>query len=221
MGWETHSERCGEAWEDDLMTVRFGVVSALALAAVLAVAGCSTGNDASAPQGAAAESSEAAEAADVLSELGISTTNPREIINALDALPVAERPTNLIASVTPTELQLQPGESTAENLAIPEGEFYLSIAPYVEQTHPCTFHSLTTCLGEMGGADIELRIVNTATGEAVVDEARTIADNGFTGIWLKSGNEYEVTVTAGGKTGTQVVTTGPEDPTCLTTLQIG
>ena len=203
------------------MTVRFGVVSALALATVLAVTGCTTGNDTAGEQGGAVEVTGAAVPATVLSELGISTTNPRQIIDALDALPLAERPTNLIASVTPTELQLQPGESTAHNYAIPEGQFYLSIAPYVEQTHPCTFHSLTTCVGEMRGADVTLQITNTATGETVVDGARTLADNGFTGVWLESGNEYEVTVTADGKTGSQVVTTGPEDPTCLTTLQIG
>lgn len=41
-----------------------------------------------------------------------------------------------------------------ERLETTPDEFYVSVTPYLEQTHDCFFHSRTTCLGELrGGGD--------------------------------------------------------------------
>lgn len=93
-------------------------------------------------------SSSGAEQEEVLNAYGLEGMDAREIIDYLDRQPIAERPTDLMASVRSEELILsnQAGEVT---LAMPEDLSYVSVAPFVSQTHDCYYHSLTTCVGEL------------------------------------------------------------------------
>lgn len=163
-------------------------------------------------------------AADEISALGLESSDPRALVDALDALPLASRPApeRLTVSVLPSELLVKPGDIS---LPLDDEGFYLSIAPYATETHPCTFHSLTTCVGELRNAPIELRITDAQTGETVHEAATATADNGFVGVWLPRDRELLVSVTGEGAdgarwTGEQTVRTGEGDPTCLTTLQL-
>lgn len=157
---------------------------------------------------------------DIFENLGIDPTDPKAMITALDTLPINDRPSDLIVSVLPTAVHLQPGEPDEMKVPLVGDEFYLSIAPYLTQTHPCTFHSLTTCLGEMRNTPIELTVTDTASGTTVVSSSTSTADNGFVGVWLPRNGKFSVQITGEGGTAQQVVTTGDEDPTCLTTMQL-
>lgn len=156
----------------------------------------------------------------ILDDLDIDQSNPRALIDALDAMPVADRPSDLIASVQPTAVTLQPGEPDEVTLPFDGEDFYVSMAPYVSQTHPCTFHSLTTCLGEQQNTPITLTVTDTTSGEVIIAESTSTADNGFVGIWLPRDGEFLVQIDAEGGSAGQVVKTGSEDPTCITTLQL-
>src|SRR5699024_8135083 len=81
-----------------------------------------------------------------------------EAIDHLDRLAMTDRPADLTASVYPDELVLTDNVREV-TLDIPEDSSYLSIAPYVDQTHDCFYHSLTPCLGELSNENIELQIV--------------------------------------------------------------
>ena len=162
------------------------------------------------------------EPAELLAPLGLDGLDAREVIDRLDALPVAERPGDLIASVQPDRLLLSDTASGAEaSLPLPDDLFYVSIAPYVEQTHDCFFHSLTTCLGELQNAEIELTATDRDTGEVLASGARTTADNGFAGLWLPRGTEVDLEVAHGELRAETTISTGSvDDPTCLTTLRL-
>ncbi len=110
------------------------------------------------------------------------------------------------------------GAQTA--LEIPGGTSYLSIAPYVDQTHKCFYHSLTTCKGELSGAQVHVTITNRNTGAVLVDETTRTFDNGFVGFWLPTGTPATVRVEHDGRSATGEVSTGPDGPTCLTTLKL-
>ena len=84
----------------------------------------------------------------LLATYGLEGLDAREVIDTLEALPVDERPKDLVASVRPDVLLLS-DDSSEVTLPMPDDAFYVSVAPYVAQTHACTFHSLTTCQGEM------------------------------------------------------------------------
>ena len=55
------------------------------------------------------------------------------------------------------------------SLGIREDRFYLSVAPYVDQTHDCFHHSLTTCKGELTSTDVQVQIVDVTNDEVLVD----------------------------------------------------
>lgn len=143
-----------------------------------------------------------------------------QVVERLDTMPVADRPTDLMASVQPDALVLTDDQDRETRLPMPEDQVYISVAPYREQTHDCYFHSLTTCLGEL--ADTEVQVTLTGEdGDVLIDEVRQTYDNGFVGIWVPRGTEAMLTIEHEGQTGTATISTlNEEDPTCITTLQL-
>lgn len=207
------------------MGIRIAAI-ALSLVAAVGLVSCAAGPadtsavDADRSSQAQAQAQAQRPLEQILADLGLDESDPKAMIEALEALPVDDRPSDLIASVLPTALQLQPGQPDETTLAIDGDEFYLSIAPFVSTTHPCTFHSLTTCLGELQRTEVDLTVTDVRTGEVVVSERTSTADNGFVGVWLPKNREFTVRIDSARGSAEQLVTTGGEDPTCLTTLQL-
>lgn len=143
-----------------------------------------------------------------------------EMVETLEALPVADRPEDVLVSVRSDEVVLTDETGAEQVVAAPEGLFHLSVAPYLEQTHDCYFHSLTTCTGELASIPVEVAIVDLATGETLVAESTQTYDNGYVAYWLPDDIEVEVTITSGDRSGSATVRTGLDDLTCLTTLQL-
>ena len=143
-----------------------------------------------------------------------------QVIERLDTMPVADRPTNLLASVQPDALVLTDDQDRETQLPMPEDEVYVSVAPYREQTHDCYFHSLTTCIGELGNADVQLTLTD-ADGKVLINETRETFDNGFVGLWVPRDVEATLTIEHEGQAGTATITTlNEDDPTCITTLRL-
>lgn len=157
------------------------------------------------------------EADAILSELGLGGKEATQVVDALDQK-TGERRRDVLASVRYDSVVLK-DETREAALPLPEGRFYLSLAPYVDQTHDCYFHSLTTCTGELAGQPVEVTITDS-TGKALVDGQFTTYANGFVGFWLPRDITGTITVSADGKTATSPISTGPDAPTCLTTLQL-
>lgn len=180
---------------------------AFAVPAAPVLAGCSNGP-------AATDASQA-----LLRDHGLEGLSAREIIDRLEALPLPERPQDLLASVLPESLSLSDAAGTEVSLPLPDGEFYVSIAPFVEATHECVMHSLTTCLGELQEQELEVS-VTAADGEVLLDEVRATAPNGFLGLWLPRDQELTVTLAREGASASGPLLTDAEAPTCVTTMQL-
>lgn len=179
-----------------------------AVLAALVLAGCAAQPD---PE----RGTEAANAVEQWAALDVT-----ELIDQLEATPVDERPQDVMASIRQDEVLVSAPDGSQEvSVPIEEGH-YLSIAPYVDQTHDCFFHSLTTCTGEMAGEEITVRVVDDRTGEVYVDETSRTHDNGFVGFWLPRDISATLTVTAAGRSAETSVETGADDLTCLTSLQL-
>lgn len=201
------------------MKMHVAVVAALTLAAGLALPGCAS---APAPsQSATTPASPASTGAEsMLAAHGLTGLDTSQIIERLDRTPLAERPANLIASVRPGQLLLSDDQEREASLPLPADKFYVSFAPYLTRTHDCHFHSLTTCVGELQNADVQVTVVDAA-GETLVDEQLRTYDNGFLGLWLPRDLDATLTVEYQGRTATQPITTsGDEAATCLTTLAL-
>ncbi len=186
--------------------------AALVTALALTLTGCSAAD--SARDGAAAVSE-----ADLLAAHGLEGKDAREIITELDQTPKAERSTDLMASIGIDELVLSDDKGEVR-LSMPEDETYLSLAPYVNQTHDCYYHSLTTCTGELGNQPVHVTFRDGATGEAIIDEDVTTYDNGFVGFWVPKDISGTIEVDYEGRTATTDFSTEADGATCVTTLKL-
>ena len=212
--------------------------AALLTAALVALAGCSSDDgdvaaaDTTASEGAAddAESVPAEdpdtsgdealpeEVATMLAGYGVSAEDGvRAAIMTLDRNE-EQRPLSIQGSVRTDDVVFSDGEQEI-TVPIPGDLVYVSVGPYVDQTHPCHFHALGGCQGEMVGEEVDVQIVDHM-GEVLVDETVTTRANGFVGYWLPKDAHGTVTITQGELTGVAAFETGDGDPTCVTTLQL-
>ena len=82
------------------------------------------------------------------------------------------------ASITSQQLIVTDRDEKQLTYDLPEDEFFVSIAPYVEETHPCSIHSLTGCRGEMSNKEFDVYIEDTE-GNAILDQTLKTQSNGF------------------------------------------
>jgi len=124
-----------------------------------------------------------------------------------------------VATITGTALTITQSDGQEEVYQLPEDEFFVSIAPFLDNTHPCTYHSLTGCQGEM--IEQELNVyVEDQDGQVVIDQKMTTLANGFIDLWLPRDQTYQITITHQGKEAVSQISTFDNDATCITTMQL-
>ncbi|MGW9549631.1 CueP family metal-binding protein [Citricoccus zhacaiensis] len=158
-----------------------------------------------------------AKARQLLSAHGIQATTAEDAVTALDRVP-QQRPLALTGSVGYDQVVLA-DDTDQVTVPLTGGRFYLSAAPYRTQTHECYHHNLGGCQGELTDTPIHLT-VTIDTGQTLIDEDTTTYANGFTGAWIPRDLTGTVTITAAGTTASTRFDSGPDGPTCLTTLHL-
>ncbi|GIO25437.1 CueP family metal-binding protein [Ornithinibacillus bavariensis] len=126
---------------------------------------------------------------------------------------------NVNASITSTELIVTDKEEKKTTYALPENEFFVSIAPFENETHPCAIHSLTGCQGELAGKEFEV-FIEDDDGNVIVDQKMASLQNGFIDLWLPRDKTFEVKIGYNGKTAESTISTFENDNTCITTMQL-
>lgn len=190
---------------------------ATASLAALALAGCAS--DASQPARTTDGPTMDPATTAFLTEHGLPTTGARAVIDTLEALPLEEKPADLLASVGTDVLTLADATGSEVTLPLPAEQVYLAVAPFVDATHECFLHSLTTCTGELAGQEVQVR-VSDGGARPLIDETRTPAANGFLGLWLP--RDRTLTLTIGSEAGEVSAThrTLASAATCLTTMRL-
>lgn len=191
-------------------------LAAVPVAVALLLAGCSSSSTPSSDAETGAPA--AADASSLLRDFGLDGMDTREVIDHLDRLGGDERPTDLMASIRTDEVVLSDG-TRETTLPMPADELYVSMAPYVDQTHDCFFHSLTTCQDELVNADVDI-LVRDDQGEVVLEETTTTYANGFVGVWLPRDLTGTVVLTVDGRSVEAPLSTTADSATCLTGLQL-
>jgi hypothetical protein len=192
---------------------------AVAVAAVLALAACTA--PAQTPTGTGGADDAAIASDNLLRDNGLAGLDAREIVDLLDSMPTSERPDDLMVSIRPDNLIVSDAAQQEVTLPMPDEQFYVSIAPYVDETHDCYFHSLTTCAGEIRNADVHLLATDSSSGEILIDETLTTFDNGFVGLWLPRDIDVTVAIEHDGRSATTDLSTrSDDDATCVTTMQL-
>ena len=135
----------------------------------------------------------------------------KEVVNELDRT----NPKGISASINGLKLVMSDENDYAE-FDLPEDEFYLSFAPYINSTHPCANHNLATCRGELTSKKISYEVVDD-DGNIILSDTVTTFKNGFYGIWLPRYIDATITVTYNNKVATASISTFDDSDTCLTT----
>src|SRR5699024_1926907 len=73
------------------------------------------------------------------------------------------------ASITSQQLIVTNSDESKSAYTLPDEEFFVSIAPYINETHPCTNHSLTGCQGEMVNEEFDVYIEDIK-GNVILEE---------------------------------------------------
>ncbi len=110
-------------------------------------------------------------------------------------------------------------EDTRLSVDMPEDEFYLSVAPYIDTTHECAFHSATGCRGEMKQEEFFVEFIDL-DDNVVISENMMSMSNGFIDLWLPRDIEGTLTITQGELSTSKVISTESGEPTCETTMQL-
>ncbi|MDO3410391.1 CueP family metal-binding protein [Saccharibacillus sp. CPCC 101409] len=125
------------------------------------------------------------------------------------------------ASITSSLLTVTSGGGTETEYKLPENEFFLSVAPYLNHTHLCAVHNLAGCRGELKEQEFRVTVVGS-DGTAVMEDAAVKSGvNGFIDLWLPREDTYRITIGQGDKSAETQVSTYDGDDTCLTTMQLG
>ena len=148
-----------------------------------------------------------------LEKYGLSGLLVEEIVYKLDS--TTSDPSGLNASITSDYLVLR-DVSNEVRLTLPKDKFYLSFAPYINQTHPCGTHSLASCQGELVNQDMRV-VITDSEGKEVVNSYLTTMANGFVGVWLPRNIDGTVTVSYNNLVAQAPIKTFAGSDTCLTT----
>ena len=154
--------------------------------------------------------------ANVLDDLGVQDLTTEELVIELDSRILDG---NVYSSSITGEYLSVSTSNDSKEIEIPDGLFYLSFAPYIENTHTCGTHNLVTCRGELKNEEFSVLIEDTE-GNVIYDDLMTSFDSGFVGIWLPSNMELSITVSQNGLSASESITTNQDSYTCLTTLQL-
>lgn len=127
--------------------------------------------------------------------------------------------TDKSVSITSSQLIVTNDAEKETVYALPEDEFFVSIAPYINTTHPCGNHSLSGCQGEMVNEEFDV-LIKDADGNIVVDETLSTQMNGFFDLWLPSDETYQIKIEHEDKIVESQFSTFEKDGTCLTTMQL-
>lgn len=123
------------------------------------------------------------------------------------------------ASITSHQLIVTEEDDNESTYELPEDEFFVSIAPYIEDTHPCAIHSLTGCQGEMVEEEFHVYIEDE-DGNEIVNETMQSLENGFIDLWLPRDKTYNTTITYDDKTVESEFSTFENDDTCIASMQL-
>jgi len=151
---------------------------------------------------------------EIISEEG-STEDIKELVHEYSVGDIKDE----TASITSEELIVTNNDESETVYPLPEDEFFVSIAPFINETHPCTNHSLTGCQGEMVEEEFDIYIEDME-GNVVFEDILKTEANGFIDLWLPRNKTYNIIINHNEKKVESEFSTFEQDGTCITTMQL-
>ena len=159
----------------------------------------------------------------VASALGQGAPSPRAL-EGLDARAAVElantwKGNGVTTFATPQAVHFAFANGTEVTVPMPEDLMFVSVAPYLQQTHPCATHYMSGCQGELVGAPVHVQAV-LADGTVLIDEVMPTLANGFIDLWLPRDQAIDLHMSLEGASVVGRLTTFADSRTCITDLQL-
>ena len=126
---------------------------------------------------------------------------------------------DVVSFATPDTVNFKFKDGENISIRLPDDVMMVSIAPYINKTHTCATHYMSSCDGELKNTNIKVVAV-TADGKTLINKTMKTAPTGFLDLWLPRNQAIDITVSAKGKSATGRLFTYRDSKTCDTTLKL-
>ncbi len=155
--------------------------------------------------------------------LGQGAPSPRAL-EGLDARAAVElanswKGSDVTTFATPEAVHFAFANGTEVAVPMPDDLMFVSVAPYLQRTHPCATHYMSGCQGELVGAPVHVQAL-LADGTVWIDEVMPTMANGFIDLWLPRDQAIDLFLRLDGASVVGRVTTFADSRTCITDLQL-
>lgn len=132
---------------------------------------------------------------------------------------------NIKVQITSEEISASFPDGSHSSVKIPNDMFFVSIAPWINTTHPCTNHVPTGCTGELRNKSMHLVVKDAKSGETIKSEKVNTRNDGFIDIWLPRHKTLNVSIHYGNNTGMfleakETISTHSGERTCITSMKL-
>ncbi|SDJ17891.1 hypothetical protein SAMN04488540_105216 [Ferrimonas sediminum] len=132
---------------------------------------------------------------------------------------------DILVRVYPDKVAATFSDGTESHVAIPEDQFLLSIAPWVNFSHPCGNHVPTSCTGELINQKMHMSAIDIETGKKILNQMVTTQHDGFIDFWVPRNRQLKFTFHYSDANGVhheakELLTTFDDSRTCITTMQL-
>jgi hypothetical protein len=126
---------------------------------------------------------------------------------------------DIVTFVTPDTVNFKFKDGEAISIPVPDDVMIVSIAPYINKTHECATHYMSSCDAELKNEDMKITAF-TAGGKILINKTMKTGPTGFLDLWLPRNQVIDIAVSAKGKNATGKIYTCRNSKTCDTTLKL-
>jgi hypothetical protein len=121
--------------------------------------------------------------------------------------------------VTPRAIEFKFDGDRKASVSLPKDQMVVAIAPYINRTHPCKTHFMSSCQGEMVKQAVKVNL-QSSDGKTVFTGTVKTLENGFLELWLPRELNMVISLEAAGKKVSGWISTFDSSDTCITTLRL-
>jgi len=126
---------------------------------------------------------------------------------------------DIVTFVTPDTVNFKFKDGETISIPLPDDVMIVSIAPYINKTHECATHYMSSCDAELKNEDMKITAF-TAGGKILINKTMKTGPTGFLDLWLPRNQVIDIAVSAKGKNATGKIYTYRNSKTCDTTLKL-
>jgi len=120
--------------------------------------------------------------------------------------------------ITTEQLTIEFPDGREVTKKLPDNEMYIAVAPYINTTHTCSNHYISTCDAELKNKTFN--VLATIDNSSIINENFTSMNNGFIELWLPRNKTITILVEYGNLKSSETISTSKNSKTCYTTFYL-